>query len=129
MGRAASGLIATSLLAELGEQLTGAQDRRRDAAADVAHHHRLSEVETQNMARVDAGIDAADDPQRLVAREREAGERAGGGEPSVASDQLVDGDGDGYRLPARKAGAAGITMPARPRRGEQASESVAAAGL
>ena len=66
----------------MGEQLPGAQDPRRNAAADVAHHDRLSEVETENMARVDPGIDASDDPQRLVARERQAGERAAGGEPS-----------------------------------------------
>jgi hypothetical protein len=62
-------------------------------AANVAHHGRLSNAETENMTRVDPGIDAADDPQRLIARERQAGERHVGGEPSVASDQLVGGNG------------------------------------
>ena len=68
--RAAPGLTASSLLAQLGEQLPRAQDRRRDAAADVAHHDRLTEVETENITRVDPGIDATDDPQRLIAWER-----------------------------------------------------------
>ena len=68
--RAAAGLTASSMLAQLGEQLPGAQDRRRDATADVAHHDRLSEVETENVTRVDPGIDATEDPQRLIAWER-----------------------------------------------------------
>jgi hypothetical protein len=100
VGRAAPGFTVSSLLAQLGKQLPGVQDRRRDAAADVAHHHRLSEVETENIARVDPGIDATDNPQRLVARERQAGERAVGGEPSVSSDQLLGGDGHRHRLTA-----------------------------
>ncbi|MFZ0977608.1 MAG: hypothetical protein WAN22_35655 [Solirubrobacteraceae bacterium] len=100
VGRAATGLTSTFLLAQLGEQPPRAQNRRRNAAADVAHHDRLSKVETENMARVDPGIDATEDPQRLIAREREASESAGGGEPSVALDQFVGGDGHGHGLPA-----------------------------
>src|SRR5467141_562850 len=75
---------------------SNAHERRTagcDPTTNVAHHYRLAELEIKYVARVHARVDTADDAQRLVGREREAGERAAGGEVGIPSDELVDRDG------------------------------------
>ena len=73
---------------EPAEQSPLAQRVRRDPAADIAHHDAIAEVEAQHVTGVDSGVDAADHPQNLVTRERQAFERAAGGEHRVAPDQV-----------------------------------------
>src|SRR5262249_35636211 len=73
-------------LAEPREQAPGAQDGRRDAAADVAHDERFTKVETEHVGRIDTRVEAAQDPERVWGGKGEAGERAVCGERGVPAD-------------------------------------------
>ena len=79
-------------LAELREQAPGAQDSRRDAAADVAHDNRFTKVETEHVGWIDTRVDAAEDLESMWRGKGEASERAACGERGVAADQLVGSD-------------------------------------
>jgi hypothetical protein len=71
-------------LAELREQAPGAQDSRRDAAADVARDHRFTKVETEHVGRIDTRVDAAEHLESMRRGKGKARERAACGEGGVA---------------------------------------------
>jgi hypothetical protein len=87
-------------LAELREQAPGAQDSRRDAAADVAYDNRFTKVETEHVGWIDTRVDAAEDLESMWRGKGEASECAACGERGVAADQFVSSDRHGASISA-----------------------------
>src|SRR6516164_10025960 len=79
--------------AEAAEQCPRAQSFGGNSAADVAHDDCLTELESENVARVNPRVDTPDHPQCRVGREGKTLEYSAGGERSVPLDELgcVDG--------------------------------------
>ena len=88
-GGPVSGTSLGLLRAELREQAPGAQDSRRDAAADVAHDNRFTKVKTEHVGWIDTRVDAVEDLESMWRGKREASERAACDEGGVRRKTLL----------------------------------------
>src|SRR3978361_1851252 len=88
--------VPTGSLRQLPQPHNLVQHGRRDPSTDVAQHGRLTQIESEELGRVNPGVDAADDEDFQRRKDFQARGESVGREACVALYQLLNGITHGY---------------------------------